>query len=236
MSDDRWFDAWREGLTFLGSGLGEFLSVYGRSVPGGRPHWVSSPEEYFAKCLIEAGHLPQDPLPEDFPYWIVPQPQLLPRLFSFVRNNEPASIELPMRYARRADGTDVINDKPIGFWHLQKPFMSQLSALRMFEREDTRSDPGTVYAYNFYGKLAAGPGLHENDPYPDEFGHDPVPRELWKLSRALLALQRVKEAQDTPPNQNLFHPASLYRDYFVEGDFSGLFNNRRWPKPDCWAD
>lgn len=234
ISDRSWFAAWKDGLKRLEANTRGFLATHAASLPGGPGRFAASPEEYFAKCLIEAGELPHQEPPDDFPFWIVPQPHLLPRLYNFVRIPSLPTIPQPMRYRRAADGTDMINDKPLAFWHMQKPFMSQLSALLHFSEVDPGSDPARIYPFNFYGFVPTRRNVGRTDPYDHEDGFSVVPPEQQEIARSLIALQKEFHEAGLPHDRNPFHPEMLYRRFFVEHDFSLLFNNRRWPKPDRW--
>jgi hypothetical protein len=78
ISDRRWFSAWTENLKLFDRSPKTFLTPYLSRLRGGYAQFRDSPEEYFAKFLIESGELPNDDLPEEFDYWVVPQPQYLP--------------------------------------------------------------------------------------------------------------------------------------------------------------
>ncbi|WP_187971681.1 hypothetical protein [Aquibium microcysteis] len=193
----------------------------------------TSPEEYFAKFLIETGALPQDELDDTFPFWIVPQPHLLPRLYNFVETRSLNRIATPMRY-RRTDGTDYINDRPPAFWHMQKPFMSQLSLLALLRDGIRAPDVQRIHAYNFYGRVPSEDRVSLIDPYHSDGGYDVVPKAQAKFAKSLIERDRERMRSDLPAEENPFHPAFLYRYFFERHDLSLLFNDQRWPKPGCW--
>jgi hypothetical protein len=139
-----------------------------------------------------------------------------------------------MRYARK-DGCDLLNEKPVAFWHMQKPFMSQLSALAYFREKEPQLDPHKIYAHNFYGRPATSADVQLVDPFHEEQGYDPVPSYLGDLAAHLIKVERHCARVGLAPDVNLFHPAFLYDYYFVKFDLSILFNNTRWPKPACWS-
>lgn len=234
ISNPDWYRAWARNLDRLARDPMEFLHPHTAHFKFGPKQFRSSPEEYFAKILIEADELPQDELDETFPYWIVPQPHLLPRLYNFVRTRGLDRLPLPMRYARK-DECDLLNEKPVAFWHMQKPFMSQLSALAYFREKEPQLDPHKIYAHNFYGRPATNADVKLVDPFHDEQGYDPVPSHLGDLAVRLIKVEQHCARVGLTPDVNPFHPAFLYDYYFVKSDLSILFNNTRWPKPACWS-
>ncbi len=235
IADPEWFRAWRRNLGLLDSDFSGFLD---RHLPGlkyGFDQMRSSAEEYFAKFLIEAGELPHQELDHAFPYWIVPQPQILPRLFNFVRIEGAEHIPTPMHY-ERAQGIDRINGRPVAFWHMQKPFMSQLSALAILSRNSRKSDPGAIPPLVFYGHRASATDYLMNDPYHDLGGTPTVPWSLYGYANGLVKQQQSLRGGRVRPADNPFHPAFLYDFYFRSHDFSLIFNRTRWPIAHAWAD
>jgi len=234
ISSPDWFKGWRRNLALLNRDPAAFLSRHVSKLPYGMASYRASPEEYFAKFLIEAGEIPQDELGQDFPFWIVPQPHLLPRLYNFVETRASNAIPTPMKY-NRIWGTDTLNGRSLAFWHMQKPFMSQLSALAVIRESDPRLDPGQIYPFNHYGSVGRDEKVRYADPYHARGGYSSVPDQLSGLARALIAAEKANAEQRVPPERNFFHPAFLYDYYFRKFDMSPLFNNRRWPKPNCWT-
>ncbi|WP_421696078.1 hypothetical protein [Aestuariivirga sp.] len=232
ISDASWFTGWARNLALLDNDPHAFQQRFAGSLPHGAHSFQASPEEFFAKCLIEAGEIPQDEVGPDFPFWIVPQPHLLPRLFNFVET-QVMSVPVPMDYAR-IWGSDTLNGKPLAFWHMQKPFMSQLSALAIFRESWRAQDPGRIFAFNHYGVLAVEDRVRFADPYHERGGYDTVPPQLKPLAAKLIAAERANTLSGVAPEQDFFHPAFLYNYYFERYDFSPVFNNRRWPKTGCW--
>lgn len=234
ISNPDWYRAWTDNLEKLNRDPAAFLRVHAARLKHGPQQFSTSPEEYFAKFLIEAGELPQDELDESFPCWIVPQPHLLPRLYNFVETRSLNRIPAPMRYARE-NGSDSLNGKPVAFWHMQKPFMAQLSALAYFREREPRLDPRRIYAHSFYGRVAANADLERVDPYHEDQGYDAVPFYLRDLALRLIKVEQHCTKMQLQSGINPFHPAFLYDYYFVKSDLSILFNNHRWPKPGCWS-
>lgn len=234
ISNPDWFRSWARHLELLERAPSPDFDRHVTRLAGGYDTFNATPEEYFAKLLIEAGELPQDELDISFPFWIVPQPHLLPRLYNFVETKALNRIPVPMSYARTG-GTDTLNGKPLAFWHMQKPFMSQLSALAIFREKQPQTDPQTIHAYNFYGQIATEKRVRQIDPYHSDGGYDTVPANLEQLALSLLRLDAQFAQSSVADERNPFHPAFLYRYYFQHRDFSLLFNNHRWPKPGCWS-
>ena len=232
ISDADWFSGWARNLALLNDDPHAFQQRYRSSLPHGANSFEASPEEFFAKCLIEAGEIPQDELGADFPFWIVPQPHLLPRLFNFVET-DTMSVPAPIDYAR-IWGADTFNGKPLAFWHMQKPFMSQLAALAIFREIWPEQDTGRIFAFNHYGATAVEDRVRFADPYHERGGYDTVPPQLRPLAAKLIAAESANTLSSVAPQQDFFHPAFLYDYYFERFDFSLIFNNRRWPKPGCW--
>jgi hypothetical protein len=129
----------------------------------------------------------------------------------------------------------MLNGKPVAFWHMQKPFMSQLSALAVFRRKLRAADPQQIHAFNFYGSVATEERVRGVDPYHSDGGYDAVPAHQERLARLLIELGANLGRSGMPDASNPFHPAFLYRYYFQDFDLSLLFNNHRWPKPGCWS-
>jgi hypothetical protein len=233
IADPQWFRVWERGLVELeGAPEGFFAPARaGLEAVGCDYRW--SPEEYFAKVLIERGALPQDPLPESCRFWIVPQPHLLPRLYNFVRiPGGPESIPTPMRY-ERIGGEDTINGRPVAFWHLQKPFLSQLGACSYLRRRPALWS-GRVYPFSFYGSVPAAADVRRIDPYHDAGG---FPLGGWwqaRRARALLEAERRAWEEFGSGPANPFAPSAVYRDYFLEGDLAQMFNARAWPRSGAW--
>ncbi len=235
ISDPHWFKAWARNLADFDSDPEVFLARHVSRLPFGPASFATSPEEYFAKFLIESGELPQDELDAGFPFWIVPQPHVLPRLYNFVETKSLNAVPTPMRY-ERSWGTDMINGRPLAFWHMQKPFMSQLSSLAVFREGNPELDTGRIYNFNYYGWTGVEERVRAADPYHLRGGYGVVPRHLERLAGELIAAEKSNALQRVAPERNLFHPAFLYDYYFRRFDFSILFNNRRWPQPGVWQD
>lgn len=233
VSDPEWFRSWQRNLQFLEKDVGGFLTRYIPTLLYGYDQFRSSPEEYFAKFLIEAGELPHQELSASFPFWIIPQPQTLPRLFNFVRVEGVEWIPTPMTYAR-VDGIDRINEKPVAFWHMQKPFMSQLSARAMLSRNTKSTGFGALPPFNFYGQRASVSHYLLNDPYHHLGGTPTIPWQMDRIAAWLMQQVQLARTSQTSPSGNPFHPAFLYDFYFKKNDFSLLFNNTRWPIPGVW--
>ncbi len=234
VADPEWFRAWRQHLGRLNSDFAGFMDRYLPGLTYGFDQMRSSPEEYFAKFLIEAGELPHQELDDAFPYWIVPQPQTLPRLFNFVRIKGVERIPTPMHYTR-TEGIDRINGRPVAFWHLQKPFMSQLSALAILSRSPPTTVPGAIPPLIFYGNRPSASDYLMNDPYHHLGGTPTVPWNLYGFAHWLLKQQQSLRDARGRPADNPFHPAFLYDFYFRSHDFSPIFNRARWPIADAWA-
>jgi len=234
IADREWFRVWRQNLGRLNSDFAGFLDRHLPGLPYGFDQMLSSPEEYFAKFLIEAGELPHQELDDTFPFWIVPQPQMLPRLFNFVRIDGVERIPTPMHYAR-TEGIDRINDRPVAFWHMQKPFMSQLSALAILSRSPQPTVPGAIPPLIFYGHRASASDYLMNDPYHHLGGTPTVPWTLYGFADWLVKQQKSLRDARGRPADNPFHPAFLYDFYFRTHDFSPVFNRARWPIADTWA-
>ena len=235
ISDPEWFNAWRRNLSYLESDTSGFLERYLPTLSYGFDQFVSTPEEYFAKFLIEAGELPQQDLPPSFPLWVIPQPQTLPRLFNFVRSPGSEYIPTPMRYARVA-GIDMINDRPVAFWHMQKPFMSQLSALAMMSQHSKLARPDVIPPLVFYGARPSAAYYLMNDPYHHLGGTPTVPWRLQGFSDWLIRQMHAVRSRAVAPAANPFSSTFLYNCYFRNGDFSPLFNNARWAVPRVWEE
>ncbi len=234
IADPEWFRAWRRNLGLLDSDFAGFMDRYLPGLTYGFDQMRSSPEEYFAKFLIEAGELPHQELDDAFPYWIVPQPQILPRLFNFVRIEGVERIPTPMHYAR-AEGIDRINGRPVAFWHMQKPFMSQLSALAILSRSSQAPAYGAIPPMIFYGHRASATDYLMNDPYHHLGGTPTVPWFLYGFANGLVKHQQTLRNGNVRPADNPFHPAFLYDVYFRSHDFSPIFNRARWPIAGAWA-
>lgn len=234
ISDLDWFRAWRQNLQYFNRDPASFYKRYLPTLQYGFDQFISSPEEYFAKFLIEAHELPHQDIPPSFPYWIVPQPQILPRLFNFVRSQGVEEIPTPMTY-RRNNGIDYINEKPIAFWHLQKPFMSQLSALAILADTLKGDRFGAVPPVSFYGNVASEANYLMNDPYHHLGGVPPIPFHFRATAAWLVKQMGERSKSKTAGKDNPFHPAYLYDYYFKNNDFSVLFNNTRWPKNQSWS-
>lgn len=235
IADREWFRAWRRNLQLVESNFASFLDKYLSTLTYGVEQVLSSPEEYFAKFLIEAGELPHQELDASFPYWVVPQPQILPRLFNYVRIDGMERIPTPMTYAR-VDRIDQINGRPVAFWHMQKPFMSQLSALAILSRDPRSASFGTIPPLIFYGRRASVTGYLMNDPYHHLGGTPTVPWSLYKLANWLVEQQQTLRKSNARPTDNPFHPAFLYDFYFRKNDMSLPFSRARWPIADAWAE
>lgn len=235
ISNREWFAAWKRNLEWLERDPADFFGVHLHRLSRGLAQFDASPEEYFAKFLIEAGELPhQEPAP-DFPYWIVPQPHLLPRLFNFVRIAGPEKIPTPMIY-ERANGIDTLNGKPVAFWHMQKPFMSQLSALAIFREKAKELHPGRIPPLSFYGYLPRSARYELNDPYHHLGGAPAVAEDRMALARWFIDRERETFASEPAPIHNPFHAAFLYDYYFKRGDLGLLFNDATWPRGGDWKD
>ena len=233
ISDPQWFKGWARNLAQFNADPAGFLARHASRLPHGPASFSSSPEEYFAKFLIEAGEIPQDELDGSFPFWIVPQPHILPRLYNFVETRSLNAIPAPMTYERQW-GTDMLNGKAVAFWHMQKPFMSQLSALAVFRESDPAKDTGHIYPFNYYGWSGIEERVRNADPFHARGGYCPVPERLRGLATKLIAAEKKNAADRVPPERNVFHPAFLYRYYFERYDLSLLFNAQRWPRPGSW--
>lgn len=233
MSSAGWFKGRSRRLRHLER---DRKAAIGRRFAGlaGAQAFEASPEEYFAKFLIESGALPQDELDETFPFWIVPQPHLLPRLYNFVETRTLNRIAKPMSY-RRIDGTDMINGKPPAFWHMQKPFMSQLSMLALLAERTQEPEVQRIHAFNFYGQLATEDRVRQVDPYHSDGGYDVVPKAQATFAKSLIELDGELMRSDIAAEDNPFHPAFLYCHFFERHDLSLLFNEQSWPKPGCWS-
>ena len=234
ISDRRWFRVWEDALVRLEADAGLFqrLRAAGRA-RGFDP--LASPEESLAKVLIESNLLPQDTLPADFPYWIVPQPHLLPRLYNFVRTRgTPARVEPPIRYAR--DGaSDRLNDRPVAFWHLQKPFLNQLSALLLFRESMPGRPPTRMPPLSLYGRVPTEEFARSIDPYHDEAGVPLVAHGQQDLCRRMIQAEAEAWKRAMPPERNPFAPDRIARYFFHEHDLGLLFNDRTWPVAGVWA-
>ena len=235
ISDPAWFTAWARNLAAFDRDPASFLNKHAFRLPFGPGSFRTSPEEYFAKFLIESGELPQDELDASFPFWIVPQPHILPRLYNFVETRALNAVPTPMKY-ERAWGADMLNGRPLAFWHMQKPFMSQLSSLAVFREGNQQHDPGRIHNFNYYGSPGVDERVRLADPYHLRGGYGSVPKELVGLAQGLIDAEKRNTAQQITPERNLFHPAFLYDYYFRRFDFSILFNNRRWPRPGVWQN
>lgn len=233
ISDRQWFSIWAENLKHFDRDPNAFLALHLPRLRHGIEQFRHSPEEYFAKFLIESGALPNDELPEDFRCWLIPQPQNLPRLNNFVSTKTHSSIQHPMDY-RRIDGVDFINSQPVAFWHMQKPFMSQLSCLAIFRELAPQRDPGKIFPFNFYGRTSNRDYIYYTDPLSDLTESLAVPDELLPLATEFIQAERHNLMAGAHPPANPFHPAFLYDYYFSRYDFSLLFNNARWPIAGRW--
>ncbi len=234
ISDRAWFSAWTENLKLFDRSPRAFVAPHLHRLRAGHRQFAASPEEYFAKLLIETGELRNDELPEDFGYWIAPQPQHLPRLNNFFETRTHRRIPTPMDYSR-VGGVDLIDGKPLAFWHMQKPFMSQLSCLAMFRETAAEPDPGRIHPFNYYGRVPDERDVEASDSLdPGDFLS--VPAELRGLAQRVIEMESQSTAAGTPPAQDPFHPAFLYDYYFRRFDFSLLFNDRRWPVAGQWRD
>ncbi|BBK31433.1 hypothetical protein EDC65_0234 [Stella humosa] len=237
ISNPAWFRAWEYTVTRLDTVPGSFAAARDRAraeIPGFDPEY--SPEEFVAKLLIENGHLPQDPLPADFPYWIVPQPHLLPRLYSFVRwPGGPDRVPGPIRYDR-LDGVDRLNGKPVAFWHMQKPFLNQLGCLMIFRELTPQLHPGRVPPLTMYGRVVNEAWSRRIDPYHDEGGVPPLASpEMEALAQHMLVSEQQAWADGVSPASNPFAPDPIARYYFGRHDLGLLFNDTTWPVPGIWA-
>ncbi|BBK38028.1 hypothetical protein STAQ_31060 [Allostella sp. ATCC 35155] len=235
ISDPRWFSAWEEAVLALEDDPGRFDRLMQGALSGTGASPQLSAEEFLAKVLIEDGTLRQDPLPADFPYWIVPNPHALPRLYCYVRpRGAPERIDMPMRYERRR-GIDHVGGRPVAFWHMQKPFLNQLGVLSTLEAADPAHHPGRVPVLSFYGRFPYDALVRAVDPYHDEFPMPlPAPR-LRPLARTMIAAELRHWEDGTPVDRNPFSAAAIYRRYFEEGDLGLLFNDRTWPEPGIWT-
>ncbi len=236
IADRAWFRGWAQGLAQLEQGVESFFAPLAAQLRGAGCRMRSSPEEFFAKILIERGDLPQDPLPPGFPLWVVPQPHLLPRLWNFVRiPGGPERVPSPMRY-RREGGIDCINDLPVAFWHLQKPFLSQLGACSHQRRLPPSAVRRRCFPFSHYGNPPSEALARGIDPYHDEGGFplDSPPQEAQERARELLEEERRARAGHGDGPGNPFGIRSVYREYFVDGDLSPLFNDDAWPRPGAW--
>lgn len=233
ISDRQWFSIWAENLKQFDRNSGGFLGAHLPRLKHGIRQFRHSPEEYFAKFLIDSGVLPNDELPDEFKYWLVPQPQNLPRLNNFVETKTHAEIPYPMAYSRD-DGVDSINSRPVAFWHMQKPFMSQLSCLAMFREVVTHLDPGKIFPFSFYGRLSDPDYIYCTDPLGSVTESLAVPDQLTSLATEFIRLEKESLMSGAFPPNNPFHPAFLYDYYFRRFDFSLLFNDARWPVAGRW--
>ncbi|MCC7271982.1 MAG: hypothetical protein IT561_04885 [Alphaproteobacteria bacterium] len=236
ISDPAWFAAWEAALTALDADADGFMRGRGAPLAAAGCDIRRSPEEMLAKLLIEDGTLRQDPLPADFPYWIVPQPHFLPRLYAFVRTRgAPAAVPAPMRYARTTQGVDTLNGRPVAFWHLQKPFLNQLSCLLAFRELRPDLHPGRVPPLSFYGRPADAARVRPLDPYHDEGGF-PVPdAALAPLAARMIAGEERNWRTGIAPIDNPFAAAAVYAYYFRRHDLGLLFDAATWPVPGMWA-
>lgn len=235
ISDPSWFSAWEQAVLALEDDPGRFDRVMRRALSGIGAVPQLSAEEFLAKVLIEDGTLRQDPLPADFPYWIVPNPQTLPRLYWYVRpRGSPARIPAPMRYERRG-GIDHISDRPVAFWHMQKPFLNQLGILTTQQDDLAAGLPARVPVLSFYGRFPYGALIRAIDPYHEEFPMPMPPQRLRPLARAMIAAEQWHWENSATIEHNPFSPAAIYRRYFEEGDLGMLFNDRTWPEPGIWT-
>jgi hypothetical protein len=233
ISDRRWFSIWAENLKHFDRSPDAFLSPHLRSLKYGLNQFYHSPEEYFAKFIIDSGVLPNDDLPDDFDYWVVPQPQNLPRLNNFVATKTHTKIHAPMGY-NRSNGVDFINSKPVAFWHMQKPFMSQLSCLAIFREVAHSHDPGKIFPFNFYGRVPEKDYIYCTDPLCNSDNGLSVPDKLINIANEFIRAEHNNSMFGVQPPEDPFHPAFLYDYYFRRFDFSLLFNNARWPIAGCW--
>jgi len=235
VADGEWFRAWRRNLERIEADFPAFLDKYLPTLSYGVDQIRSSPEEYFAKFLIEAGELPHQELDESFPYWIVPQPQMLPRVFNFVRIAGVERIPTPMTY-RRVDRIDRISDKPVAFWHMQKPFMSQLSTLAVLSGNPQLDKAERIPPMIHYGRRASVSDYLMNDPYHHLGGTPTIPWSLLGLANWLAAQQKAMREKGVRAADNPFHPAFLYDFYFRKHDLSMPFSRARWAITDAWAE
>lgn len=235
VADTEWFRAWRRNLGLVESDFPSFMDKYLPTLAYGVDQLRSTPEEYFAKFLIEAGELPHQELDAAFPYWIVPQPQILPRLFNFVRIDGVERIPTPMTY-RRIDRIDRINDKPVAFWHMQKPFMSQLTALALISGNPQFARADRIPPMTHYGRRASVTDYLMNDPYHHLGGTPTIPWALLGLANWLATQQKAMRENAVRPIDNPFHPAFLYDFYFRKHDLSLPFSRARWAVADAWAE
>lgn len=235
ISDRAWFRAWEDALEALEADPDLFDRRMQPLLAGTGCSAQLSAEEFLAKLLIEDGSLPQDALPADLPFWIVPNPHLLPRLYSYVRTRgSAAALATPIRYERR-DGTDFLNGRPVAFWHIQKPFLNQLGSLLALEAMDPARHPGRVPVFNFYGRVPYEALVRAVDPYHGEAAMPILEPGRRGLARELIEAERRHWDGGTPVEYNPFAPARVYRRYFQDGDLGLLFNDRTWPAPGVWA-
>jgi hypothetical protein len=241
-----WFESWRRNLRSLDQDLEGFWQRMAGAT--GFPRlpqlYRYSAEEYFAKALIECGELPQDVEPELADCWLLVQPQYLPRLYAYTRPPGQCFVPTPMVY-RRAGGVDYVNDKPVAFWHLQKPFLGMLGvalARPMIGLDGT----SPVLPLDFYGfsptdewVSLADPFLAEF-PYPFDPYYDEAPTAAHPVDGAeRTSLRRYRRSMSHRFGsgvENPFSLAAVCRHFFDREDLSGLFNSTAWPVPDAWTN
>ena len=141
-----------------------------------------------------------------------------------------------MVYRRDDGGVDHLNDRPVAFWHLQKPFLSMLGAA--LARPMIGLDPSRpTYRLNSYGFAPSDEWLRIADPYLAEFPtpfdpyHEEVPYR-WDLvdDDDRVSLRRYRRAMQQRFGfgpENPFSMAAVCERFFDHGDlFVALHSGR----------
>ncbi len=245
VSDGRWFEAWRRNLERLEADMDGFWRSAAEAT-GFEPLpqvYRYSAEEYFAKALIESGELPQNLEPAMPGCWLLVQPQYLPRLYAYTRPIGSSHAPTPLAYRRDPDGVDRLDDRPVAFWHLQKPFLGLLGVVNARPLAGVEAT-GRVRPLDFYGFAATDEWVRMADEYLKEFPYpfDPYSAEApYPLEpvddderRALRRFRRAMQQRHGFGPENPFSLAAVSRRFFVDGDLSALFDADTWPAPGVW--
>jgi hypothetical protein len=246
VGDRSWFESWRRNLKRLDSDLEGFWRRAADATGfAALPEvYRYSAEEYFAKALIESGELPQD-LELSLPgCWLLVQPQYLPRLYAYTRPPGASHAPTPLVY-RRSAGVDFLNDRPVAFWHLQKPFLGLLGVVNA--RPACGLDTSArVRPLDFYGFAATDEWVRMADeylkefPYPFDPYYDEAPYPLDPVDdeerRVLRRHRRAMQQRHGFGPENPFSLAAVCERFFGEDDLSALFNPETWPVQGVWEE
>lgn len=216
--DRSWLDSFEEHLDSYNDDPAAFIE---RFVPGDtfddkQRYFDSQPEEAFSRALVDHGAIRQDYWGDDFSLSVFPQPQWLPRRFTYFVPPGAGARELPtpLRYERIAS-CDHISGKPVAFWHLQKGFLSMLGAYLFLEK---------------HCELETINGL---EPFFSTYEMFPYVKQK-NLAKALMFIRENDDLLFGDLYRSPFGIPQIYSRFFENGDMGGLLCDAGWHVENVW--